>query len=71
MAYLALHSPQMHSLLLQTYPELHSIDESSTLITLITTSFWVAAVRTGAFHEAISQEPQTTLTAQLFYCVFY
>lgn len=61
----------MSSLILQTDPELHSIDEPPTLVTLITTSFWVAAVRTVALYEAVGQETLTVLTAQLLHCVFH
>lgn len=55
----------------QTHPELHSVDEASTLVTLITASLWIAAVRTGAFYKAISQKALTVFTAKLLHCVFY
>lgn len=52
----------MNILPLRTHPELHSIDEPPALVTLVTTSFWVAAVGTGAFYETVSQETLTVLT---------
>lgn len=64
-------SPWMYTLLLQTHPELHGIYEPPALVTLITTSLWIAAVRTGAFYESVSQETLTALTTQLFHRVFH
>ena len=54
-----------------THPELHSIDETPTLVTLVTTSFWVAAVGTDAFHEAVGEETLAVFTTQLLHRVFH
>ena len=58
-------------MLLPTHPELHSIDEPPTLVTLVTTGFWVAAVGTGAFYEAIGKETLAVFTTQLLHRVFH
>lgn len=59
----------MYILPLRTHPELHSIDEPPTLVTLVSTCFWVAAVGTGAFYKTVSQETLTVLTTQLLHCL--
>ena len=55
---------------LRTYLELHCVYEAPALVTLIPASFWVAAERTDAFHEAVSQKALTLLTTQLLHHVF-
>lgn len=54
----------------EAHPELHSVDEAPALVTLVTTSFGVAAVGTDAFYETVSQETLAVLTAQLLHQVF-
>lgn len=51
-----------YSLPVRTHPELRSIDEPPALVALVTTSFRVAAVGTGAFYKTVSQETLTVLT---------
>lgn len=63
--------PFIINMLLPTHPELHSIDEPPTLVTLVTTSFWVAAVGTGAFYEAVGKEALAVFTTQLLHSVFH
>lgn len=59
----------VHTLLL-THPQLHSIDEPPALVTLVTTSFWVAAVGTDALYEAVGEEALAAFTTQLLHRVF-
>lgn len=63
--------PFMINTLLPTHPELHGIDEPPTLVTLVTTSFGVAAVGTGAFHKTVSKETLAAFTTQLLHRVFH
>lgn len=63
--------PFIINMLLQTHPELHSIDETPTLVTLVTTSFWVGAVGTDAFYKAVGKEALTAFTSELLHRVFH
>lgn len=58
------------NVLLLTYTQLHGVDEPPTLVTLVTASFWVAAVGTDALYEAVGEEALAVLTAQLLHGVF-
>lgn len=59
------------NMILPTHPELDSIDETPTLVTLVTASLWVAAVGTDAFNEAVGQEALAVFTTQLLHCVLH
>lgn len=50
---------------LEPYPELHSIDETATFVTLVPAGFWIMAVRAHALHKAVGQETLAAFTAQL------
>lgn len=53
-----------------THLELHGVDESPTLVALVTASLWVVAVGADSFHEAVGEEARTVFTTQLLHCVF-
>lgn len=63
--------PFVINTLLPTHLELHGIDEPPTLVTLVTASFWVAAVGADAFYEAVGKEALAVFTAQLLHSVFH
>lgn len=57
-------------MLQSTHLELYGIDESPTLVALVTASLWVVAVGADSFHEAVGEEASTVLTMQLLHRVF-
>ncbi len=63
--------PLIINILLPTHLELDSVDEPPALVTLVTSSFWVAAKRTGTFNEAIGKEALAVFTTQLLHRVLY
>lgn len=61
----------LSSVYFSTHPELYGIDEPPTLVTLVTTSLWVAAVGTGSFYKAVGKEALAVFTTQLLHRVFH
>lgn len=57
-------------MLQSTHLELYGIDESPTLVALVTASLWVVAFGADSFYEAVGEEARAVFATQLLHCVF-